>query len=166
MLFRSMSMLASKPHWLSWDRSVPAALRIRSISQDDRESLRKLLAAARLEAPCSETASMGVVAQNEEEPVACAYVESYGRIGLLRSVAVSEGERRRGIGLQIVTAAEVEARRSGIEVLYLLTETAQSFFHRLGYRTVERGSAPPEITVSDQFVRQCPVTATLMARDL
>ena len=98
--------------------------------------------------------------------IGCAAVERYGGSGLLRSVAVLPDHRGRQLGHYLVAAAEAEAAESGVTDVYLLTETAETFFANLGYAAIDRTLVPENVLASDQFARLCPSTAVAMHRDL
>jgi amino-acid N-acetyltransferase len=93
-------------------------------------------------------------------------VEVLGETGLLRSVAVAPARRGLGLGRALVAEAEEEARREGVRMLYLLTETAEDYFAALGYRAVGREGLPGAIVRSGQFTTMCPASAVVMTRDL
>ncbi|WP_454017677.1 GNAT family N-acetyltransferase [Azospirillum sp. Marseille-Q6669] len=65
-------------------------------------------------------------------------LEADGPDGLLRSVVVPPARRRSVAGKAVVAALSDEARRLGVERLWLLTTGAAGFFERLGLRA--RGS--------------------------
>ena len=46
--------------------------------------------------------------------------------------------RRKGIGAQIVKAAEAEAENLGLRLLYLYTRHSEMFYARLGWEAIER----------------------------
>jgi amino-acid N-acetyltransferase len=71
-----------------------------------------------------------VVAESDGKLLACAGIERFGRLGLLRSVAVDAAERGSGLGLRIVQSAIGDAKESGVVELVLLTTTAHDFFAR------------------------------------
>jgi N-acetylglutamate synthase-like GNAT family acetyltransferase len=100
------------------------------------------------------------------EVVGCAAVERYGIDGLLRSVAVHPDQRGQNLGHYLVEAAEEESLDAGIKRLYLLTETADSFFDKLGYVRIDRTEVPVDVLASDQFSKLCPSSAIAMYRDL
>jgi N-acetylglutamate synthase-like GNAT family acetyltransferase len=90
--------------------------------------------------------------------------EPYDRTGLLRSIAVAPDRRKKGVATAICDRLEDEAARRGIEELYLLTETAESFFAARGYRSIPRTDAPPEVASCQEFRSLCPASAVLMTR--
>lgn len=93
-------------------------------------------------------------------------MEYYGQYALLRSLAVSQESRGRGLGKLLVEHALRRAGATGVNQVYLLTTTAKSFFERLGFVSVERSSVPSEVKGSLQFRETCPVSATVMRRVL
>ena len=74
----------------------------------------------------------GVIERHGDELIGCAAVELFDGAGLLRSVAVRDDHRGQGLGQGLVLAAEDLAREAGVAELHLLTETAESWFTRLG----------------------------------
>jgi amino-acid N-acetyltransferase len=89
-----------------------------------------------------------------------------GRFGLLRSLAVAPRSRRRRFGFHLTEKAEEYAASLKIEVLYLLTVTAQGFFAKQGYQRVERTSVPAPIRWTAEFKDLCPATAVCMVKYL
>jgi amino-acid N-acetyltransferase len=97
---------------------------------------------------------------------AAAGVEPYGAIGLLRSVVVETSRQSTGLG-RILVADRIDwARRNGILELYLLTQTAEAWFSRLGFRRRQRAEAPEAVRASPQFTTVCPDSAVLMSMDV
>lgn len=104
--------------------------------------------------------------KEEEALKACAGVELFDNLGLLRSVAVSESLRGTGIGSKLIQYVLRESKASGITSLYLLTETAEPFFGKLGFVKAERDQAPESIKKSREFADLCPASAVLMKKEL
>ena len=101
-----------------------------------------------------------------EAPVALAGIEPFDRVGLVRSVVVKEEVRKQGLGSHLVTVVEDYARQLGIVEVYLLTDSSQTFFSRLGYETSARSTAPIEISTTKEFASLCASSATLMRKAL
>ena len=91
-------------------------------------------------------------------------LEVHGRFALLRSLAVKAESRRQGIASMICDRLEEDAVRRRISRVYLLTETAESFFARRGYSVATRAEAPAEIAATEEFTTLCPDSAVLMVR--
>jgi amino-acid N-acetyltransferase len=106
-----------------------------------------------------------VVARDGTELVGCAALEIYGDAALLRSVAVADQRRGEGIGQRVSQAVLDLARRRGARRIYLLTQTAEGFFPRFGFRRVTRDSVDPAVRQSIEFRSACPDTAVVMVLD-
>ncbi|MGD8961374.1 MAG: arsenic resistance N-acetyltransferase ArsN2 [Desulfobacterales bacterium] len=98
--------------------------------------------------------------------IAVVGVELKGNAGLLRSLAVAEAYRRKGLATQLVNKIEAYARSKKVDTLYLLTLTAEFFFSARGYLKTDRKSAPPEIQETTEFKSLCPQTAVCMKKHL
>lgn len=62
--------------------------------------------------------------------------------------------------------AESLAAASGIARLYLLTDTAEAWFTRLGYEPATRDAAPVEIAASPEFTGACSESAVMLTKRL
>ena len=107
-----------------------------------------------------------VVARVDGGVAGCAAVEAYGSVGLLRSVCVAPELRGSGLGRGLVAAAEELATSRGIVELYLLTETAEAWFPRLGYVATSRAEVPAALTASPEFTTACPDSAAVLLKRL
>lgn len=136
-------------------------------SADDAAAVNALLDACGL--PSEDVAPLlprFIVARDGGRIVGTIGLEAFGRIGLLRSLAVSPDQRGRGLGRELTGRLIEQARAAGIERLYLLTTSAADFFAAAGFAIVERASAPAIITSSRQFQSLCPASAVCMTREL
>jgi amino-acid N-acetyltransferase len=93
-------------------------------------------------------------------------MERYGQCGLLRSMVVHPDYRNKQIAKALVKMLEEQAIASGIKVMYLLTETADTYFIKKGYSPIARGEVPAEVKVSSEFSYVCPVSAIVMRKSL
>jgi len=98
--------------------------------------------------------------------IGCVAVETYKDSGLLRSLAVTEDFRGKGIGKKLVEESETWAKSNNLKSLYLLTTTASGFFSQLGWIIAERSAAPDSIQHSSEFVSVCPSAAIFMSKKL
>jgi N-acetylglutamate synthase-like GNAT family acetyltransferase len=96
--------------------------------------------------------------------VGYAGLEVYGKDALLRSIVVDPARRRAGLGWGIVGATLAEAQKLGATRAYLLTTSAKRYFERLGFATIDRGSAPATILATRQAAGLCPSSAALMMK--
>ena len=63
------------------------------------------------------------------------------------------------------TALEL-SRHLDVEEAYLLTETADLFFPRLGFRPIPRSEVPRSVRSSVEFTSACPAGARALVLDL
>lgn len=107
-----------------------------------------------------------VVAFNGEKLIGCAGLEVYGEYGLLRSVAVEAGERGKGLGFKLTREILERAKENRLRHIVLLTETAQNFFPKFGFRVIKRDDAPAPVKESVEFKGACCESAVTMQIDL
>jgi N-acetylglutamate synthase-like GNAT family acetyltransferase len=93
-------------------------------------------------------------------------VEAHGPHGLLRSLVVDPAWRGRGVGSELVAAAEQHARAVGLQSLTLLTQSASAFFAGHGYAVIARAMAPVALLATPQFAALCPASSTCMTKTL
>jgi len=107
-----------------------------------------------------------VLAKSAGNLLGCVGLELYGRYGLLRSLAVLEHYRNAKIGNTLVNHILELAQANGISELYLLTNSAQGYFERQGFRVKDREFVPLEVKMSQQFSILCPSTAICMCKSI
>ena len=107
-----------------------------------------------------------LVAQENGLIIGTAGVEIYGEYGLLRSVAVSPALRNKGVAGKLLEQVENLARTQELKKLFLLTQTAQDYFSRKGYKTISRADVPVEVQQSSEFSSVCPQSAIMMMKIL
>ena len=103
---------------------------------------------------------------DRHDPSGVIGLEIHGQLGLLRSLAVAGRARGGGCGTALVAALEEWAGHNGIATLYLLTNTAETFFARRGYRKRARATVPAAIRRTQEFASLCPGDAVVMSKDL
>lgn len=143
------------------------ALLVRSALKTDWPQVSELLTHSNLPLEGAEEALADfIVAFRDEELVGTAGLEKYGKVALLRSVAVTENERSTGLGQELVRRVLDRAYKEGIEQLVLLTTTAASFFPRFGFRKIPRDQMPQAAKASIEYTSACPASATVMLLNL
>jgi amino-acid N-acetyltransferase len=93
-------------------------------------------------------------------------VEVYDSIALLRSLAVDSNHKKLGIGKLLVEFAIQYLIKNGINEIYLLTTTAEGYFLKFGFKSVNRSKIPSAIQKTKQFESICPQTAIVMSRSI
>jgi amino-acid N-acetyltransferase len=145
------------------ERPVNVTVVIRPARPTDLAGVQKLLGEAGLPlAGVPDHLGRYLIAATAGGIVGTVGVEAYPPVALLRSAAVSDTQRGRGIGALLVTRAVERARGEGLCALYLLTTTAADWFPRYGFRRVERAALPAELNASEELKGACPETAVCM----
>ncbi|MGH8629798.1 MAG: arsenic resistance N-acetyltransferase ArsN2 [Burkholderiales bacterium] len=144
-------------------------MEIRPAMCSDLEAVKHLLEAAGLPTADLDERLIArfLVAAREGRVLGAVACEPAGaNCGLLRSLVVAPDCQGRGLGEHLVAEIEAVARSQGAQTLYLLTETAQGFFDRMGYVVTDRQQAPAEIRATSEFARLCPAGAVCLRKDL
>ncbi|MBT1701673.1 arsenic resistance N-acetyltransferase ArsN2 [Chryseosolibacter indicus] len=89
-------------------------------------------------------------------------LEIYSPYALLRSLSVKLGIRGKSVGSTITEYLMNEANKRKLKAIYLLTETAQGFFSKKGFTSINRDEVPSEVKVSSEFSHVCPASAIAM----
>jgi amino-acid N-acetyltransferase len=106
------------------------------------------------------------VADNGGTLVGAAGLELYEASALLRSVVVEDSWKGTGVGRSLIDRALEEARRRGVDDVFLLTTTAEHYFPRFGFACVSRDSVTEAVKASVEFQGACPSSAVVMRKRL
>lgn len=137
---------------------------------DDLAAVHRLLSKARLPVAGVEDAWRRWVADADGaggQVVGSAALERYGDAFLLRSVAVEPGRRGDGLGGRLVRAALrcADLEVGGTAEVCLVTETADGWFDRFGFRPAARDELPAAVEASPQLSGGlCPASASAYLR--
>jgi amino-acid N-acetyltransferase len=143
-----------------------AIARVRAASPLDLPAVERLLTASRLPLDgVREALPTFVVAESGGDIVGVAGLEVCCDNALLRSVAVADAWRSRGLGRALVSRVVSDAEARGIRALYLLTTTAERYFPSFGFREISREEVPQDIRETTEFTSACPASATVMCRE-
>lgn len=107
-----------------------------------------------------------VMAKDESIPVGVAGLESFGSIGLLRSVAVDPAYQNKGVAAQLIEQVLTTAQAGNLQELYLITTTADQYFTRFGFVAINRELVPDAIQKTRQLSALCPSSAIVMKRSV
>jgi len=142
------------------------AIAIRPADTADLAAVEALLVSASL--PTSGVREMGdalLVAEVDGALAGVAGLEVYPGAGLLRSVVTASAWRGRGIAGVLVERLLSIAWERGLRRVYLLTETAEGFFSRFGFRAIPRDDVEAAVRGSAEFSILCPASAVTMVRE-
>lgn len=142
-------------------------MKTRFIKNEDIEVISKLLKENNL--PYEDLRSSQVIfitRKSEGKLIACIGIEKYGQDALLRSFAVDNAFKNKGIGAELLHELLTKCKEEGIKTLHLLTTTAAKYFEKKGFVRAERVSAPLAIAHSKEFSELCPSSSVYMKREL
>jgi amino-acid N-acetyltransferase len=139
-------------------------IKIRSASPGDLGTIIKLLNDVNLPTAGVDGSRLPsyLIAEEDTAIIGVAGLERYGEYGLLRSVAVVPSKRNVGIASRLCEAILERAIFDRVREVYLLTTTADKYFTRYGFETIERGEVPPEVQASSEYISVCPESAVVM----
>lgn len=81
----------------------------------------------------------------DKDVIACAMLDQFtDTLAEVRTLAVSKGQQGKGLGKLLVEDCEKRAKALGIKKIFALTYE-DKFFHKLGYRTVEKETLPEKV---------------------
>ena len=103
-----------------------------------------------------------VVARDGARLVGCGGAEAYQVAALIRSIAVDPEYRSHGLGRRLVRQLLDRLSSHGLREFYLLTTTAEEYFKKRGFKTIDRDEVHPQLLASREFQDACPSTATCM----
>lgn len=138
---------------------------IKPIAKSELEGLRLVLLAEGLPVENILDAPVDFFSAQAENGAAVAWggLEIYGNQAILRSVVVNSVLRGTGAGRKLVRELIDEARIRGLKRLWLLTNSAENFFGKMGFSHAIRSEAPIEIQNSEEFLWSHNETAHCMS---
>jgi amino-acid N-acetyltransferase len=107
-----------------------------------------------------------ILAVEGEAVVGCVGAEVYDRAALLRSLAVAQTHRGRGIGDALEAQMIAALRARGVKRVGLLTMTAERFFERRCFKRVARDDLPAALQASEELKGACCASAAAMMMTL
>jgi amino-acid N-acetyltransferase len=103
-----------------------------------------------------------LIARDGDAMVGCGGAEAYQVVALIRSIAVKPEYRGHGIGRSLVRQLLDRLASRGLREFYLLTTTAEAYFKKRGFKTIDRDEVHPQLLSSRELQDACPETATCM----
>ncbi len=148
---------------------LPAGLSINTADENDFQDIISLLIECDLvtEDLSHESVKNFLVVRDQNiNLVATIGIDLYSNIGLLRSLAVQEHYRNKGIANNLLNEVEKIAFEKKLRSLYLLTMSASEYFQKRNYVPIPRESVPLPIKESKQFLDLCPSSSLCMKKRL
>jgi len=140
---------------------------IRRATENEQWRLLELLGEAHLPTQGLEDPQTHLwIAEREGTIAAMAGLERYDEVALLRSVATHGPFRGQGAATALCLVLLAHARADGVRRVYLLTETAEGFFRRLGFEPTDRESLDSRLSASAELQGKVCASALPMVRKL
>lgn len=156
-----LNIASNKLHYM------PNQIEITAAGNSAREKIIALLLAEKL--PVEDLpASLDnfFVAVDNDTIVGAVGMEQYDNYALLRSLVVDKDYRGKSIANNLLAELEQHASAHGVSDVYLLTETAPTYFAKKEYTKVTREEVPQAVQASSEFSHVCPVSAVVMKKSL
>lgn len=141
-------------------------MKIKSVSPNNFSKAIELIKNCNLPSEDISDTTKLFAAIEDNEVLGTIAVEFYGSTALLRSFAVTEEARNKGIGNELLLFLEEFVKQKAARELVLLTTTAAEYFARKGFQKIQRENTPAEIKESSEFRATCPSSAIVMKKDL
>lgn len=140
---------------------------IRNATIHDYTGIQNILSASGLPTDgVEENLPYFLVAVEVSEVVGVVGMEWSGTSAMLRSLAVSTNRRKSGIASALVDRALEEVRKAGGNSVYLLTNTAERYMKRRGFRVIKRSEIPGVLLEKSALHSTCPSSSTCMQLEL
>ncbi|MHA1125914.1 MAG: arsenic resistance N-acetyltransferase ArsN2 [Candidatus Heimdallarchaeota archaeon] len=107
-----------------------------------------------------------VLKDNSTKLIGCIGLELYAEYALLRSAAVHPENQNQGIGKKLTETTITYAKKIGIKKLFLITNTAEEYFKKIGFTVVQENEIPSSVKQSVEFTFQCAKTGKTMILSL
>ncbi len=98
----------------------------------------------------------------DEAIIGCIGLEIYDKDGLVRSVAINPKFQGKGLGHRLLLRIQKYSLEKGLERLFLLTDTAESFFQKFDFILIPREKIKSGITQSIEYSKLCPSSPILV----
>ena len=123
---------------------MPATINIQKAGKGDFEAVCKLLLQENLPiADLNPLLENFFIAVEDNKLTGVIGMDRYGADGLLRSAIVQKEYRHAGIAAALVARLFDEAAKQGVTTLYLITNTAESYFQKMAFKKLLRLKWPP-----------------------
>lgn len=135
---------------------------LRPAAAADLPGIKLLLAANGLPSNLTPESLTAFLVAEQQTIIGVIGLEIDGSSALLRSMAVASQARKAGVAAALVAGALQVAQHAGVREIYLLTETAATYFAKCGFTSVERAVVPPSLLKNSGLDRACPTSSTCM----
>jgi N-acetylglutamate synthase-like GNAT family acetyltransferase len=140
---------------------------IRTANKNDLPRIHTLLHYVKLPVEgVDENVENFLIAERNGKIIGTIGLEVYPPAGLLRSAAVLPEFQKSGVGTKLFDTLIHLVKEKQLTELYLLTNTAETYFARKGFVKINRNELTGEILSSIEFRMNCCASAVCMKLDL
>ena len=140
---------------------------IRPATNKDYSSVCDLLASENLPTiDVDRNLSHFFVMTEQNEIVGSIGMELYGQSALLRSMAVASDHRSKGIAMALINELMAYAKEKRVSDMFLITNTAEQYFQRVGFKKIPREEVKEVVLQSKEFNGLCPASSAIMMKEL
>lgn len=130
----------------------PDELKIRAALETDLDDVIALLIDADLNiGGVHENVGSFVVAVDSDQIVGCIGAEPFQFMALMRSLVVHPDYRGRGLGRRLVRQLLDRFSSRGLREFYVVTEDAEGYFRKRGFKPCDRDEVHPQVLGSTEF---------------
>lgn len=106
------------------------------------------------------------IAEANDKAIGVIGMDLYTPYALLRSMTVVPEYRSNGIASRLVEQVEELAKTLGLSELYLITNTAETYFSKKGFHAISKEAVPPTVASSAEMNGLCPASSVIMRKSI
>jgi amino-acid N-acetyltransferase len=131
---------------------TPDELTIRAAREGDVDDILALLIDSDLNVDgLHENLGSFIVAIDADQVVGCIGAEAFQFVALIRSLAVLPDYQGRGLGRRLVRQVLDRFSSRGLREFYVVTEDAEGFFKKRGFKPCDRDEVHPQVLGSSEL---------------
>jgi len=81
-------------------------------------------------------------------------------------MAVASGHRSKGIAMALINELMAYAKGKRVSDMFLITNTAEQYFQRVGFKKIPREEVKEVVLQSKEFNGLCPASSAIMMKEL
>ena len=106
------------------------------------------------------------IAEANDKAIGVIGMDLFTPYALLRSMTVVPEYRSNGIASRLVEQVEQHAKNQGLSELYLITNTAESYFSKKGFHAISKDAVPATVASSAEMNGLCPTSSVIMRKSI
>ena len=106
------------------------------------------------------------IAEAKDKAIGVIGMDLYPPYAFLRSMTVVAEYRSNGIASRLVEQVEQHAKNQGLSELYLITNTAETYFSKKGFHAISKEAVPATVASSAEMNGLCPASSVIMRKSI